>query len=294
MLKSYNRNKVLLVIILLGAVLRILFLTYGAEYFFNRENIFIDGDTLGWQVSFENLVKRGTFYFGNPSGFCSRMPGYSFFIGIFYLITDDWEETSIIVGYTQTFLDIVCIYIFYRINTLLFNDKIALLAALLYSTYPFIIVWNPVNYSEQFSTFLLLLGCFIFFKAYFKNSFIQLFFSGIIFVAAALTRPQIIPIFGICMVFLLVKYYNSPRKLIIKTLVFIFSISTFLVWPIRNYINHDKFILTKNSDGFKDYDIDVISFMQYIYSIQTDWEPQYSQIKQNKKVTFPTLNLPFK
>ena len=78
-----KRNKYLIMALLIGAILRFGFIVFGAEVYFNRPNIFIDGDTGGWQKCIENLIHNGTYTVGNENGQFSRMPGYSFFIGFF-------------------------------------------------------------------------------------------------------------------------------------------------------------------------------------------------------------------
>ena len=105
MLYNYiKNNKVLFSIILIGTILRILFLIFGAEIYFDRENIFIDGDTGGWQKCIENLIHNGTYTVGSENGQFSRMPGYSFFIGqFFYLFFKNWDLASIFIGLVSNF-----------------------------------------------------------------------------------------------------------------------------------------------------------------------------------------------
>ena len=71
-LKILTKNKALSIIILSGAILRIIFILYGAEIYFNRENIFIDGDTWAWQTCIDNLINNGTFSVGGNEGQFSR------------------------------------------------------------------------------------------------------------------------------------------------------------------------------------------------------------------------------
>ena len=87
---------------LLGTLLRVLFILFGAELYFNRENIFIDGDTFAWQNCIENLIQNGTYTVGGYSGEFSRMPGYSFFIGIFYIICNqNWELAFTFIAFSH-------------------------------------------------------------------------------------------------------------------------------------------------------------------------------------------------
>ena len=58
-------------------------------------------------------------------------------------------------------------------------------------------------------------------------------------------------------------------------------------WPLRNYINYNKVILTQDLRGAANWNVDALSFMQYVYSVKSEWEPQFSQIIKNEKVEWP-------
>ena len=133
-----KKNKVLALILATGLFLRLLFILYGAEIYFNRTNIHIDGDTWAWQNCIENLINNGTFTVGGDNGQFSRMPGYPFFMGVFYtLCNQNWDIAVIIIAWFQVIIDVISIYLVYRITILTFNNKkTGLIASFLYSTYP--------------------------------------------------------------------------------------------------------------------------------------------------------------
>src|SRR5581483_7917821 len=58
-------------------------------------------------------------------------------------------------------------------------------------------------------------------------------------------------------------------------------------WPMRNYVNYHKVVLTQDLRGFQNWNPDVISFMQYTFSVKAEWEPQFTEIEKNKKVEWP-------
>lgn len=60
-LKSLNNKQILISIISLGLIFRLLFILFGAEFFFGRENIYIDGDTGTWMHSIQNLIDHGVY-----------------------------------------------------------------------------------------------------------------------------------------------------------------------------------------------------------------------------------------
>ncbi len=290
MIKIY-KNKYLIIVIFVGLILRLAFILFGAELYFGRSNIFIDGDTFMWQKSIENLIEIGTYTLTPEEGRFSRMPGYSFFIGLFYLLFDkNWDIACEVIGWIQTLSDVYCIYLVFLISKKLFkNIKIALISSILYSTYPFIIVWCPVVYSEQLSVLLILLGILNYLKG--QKSTKSLICSGFLISIAALTRPQIIPLGLILCLGTLINYNLKIKVRLQKAFIFgLTFILIFGIWPARNYILHNEIVITKKNEGFANWQEDVISFMQYTYAVKTDWDPQYSSIIKNKKTTYPEIS----
>ena len=51
------KNNYLLTILIDGLIIRLLFILFGAELYFGRRNIFVDGDTFMWQKSIEKFNK---------------------------------------------------------------------------------------------------------------------------------------------------------------------------------------------------------------------------------------------
>lgn len=283
-LKNKSINT-LYIIIILGFLIRLVFLFYIAKFYFGRENIYVDSDTYAWSKSFENLIKNGEYNIsiGNEYGFFSRMPGYSFFMGIFWLITDNWNKAYQLVAYVQILLDLFSIWLIFKITLKIFsNNKIALISSFLYASYPFIIVWNPVAYSESVSVFLMLLSIFLFIKEGKNNIFLSGFALGI----GILFRPQLLFLIPIFFFVLFAKH-----KLSKPIFIFILSISfSYGLWPIRNILFHGKIILTQDLRGFSNWNYDVISFMQYVYSIKEDWNPQFNSIIKNQKTEWPKIS----
>lgn len=281
----------LLIIILLGLILRIVFIVFIAEPYFNRESIFFDTDTLAWQKCIENLINSGTYTTG-VNGEFSRMPGYPFFMGFIYLIFGkDWTVSLFIIGWIQIILDVFCIYLVYHISKNFYDKtRISIISACFYATYPFIIVWNPVAYAEQFSIFLMICSLYFFSKHYKKNKLIYLIICGLFLAISSLTRPQIIPLVLILALTLILKKTSQIKLNIKKGFLLCCSfIVIFGIWPARNFINHGEFIITKNADGFLSWQEDVISFMQFTYSVKSEWEPQFSSIINNKETSFPEI-----
>ena len=102
-----------------------------------------------------------------------------------------------------------------------------------------------------------------------------------------LFRPQLlllVPVF----LFVLIVIYQFEFPLFKKSIYFLgMFLFAYAPWPIRNYVNYQKVILTQDLRGINNWDVDALSFMQYIFSVKAEWEPQFSQIIHNEKVEWP-------
>lgn len=286
--KFYKKNN-LVILILLGGFVRLCFLFWGAKFYYGKENFYLQGDTGWWVDAIVNLIETGTYtsYPGHEYGYFTRTPGYSFFIGIFYLLSGKNPEImySFIIG-TQTLLDTLAIYFMYAIvNRVFHNHKIAFISSFLYALYPFIIVWNPVVYAESTLIFFILMSFYFFTVDRWRFRYI---FCGIAIGIAALIKPQAILFIPLLLVGIMIKYRGEVRYLLLYTVHF--SITTVLLygaWPVRNYLNHHKLIIAQDLRASPNADIDFLAFLQYIYSVKAEFEPQFSQIIHNEKVIFP-------
>ncbi|MEP7263004.1 MAG: glycosyltransferase family 39 protein [Bacteroidota bacterium] len=277
----------LLFILLLAIINRIIFYLYGASIYFGIENFSVQGDTLTWVDSILNLIHHHGYSsdLSNENAWFYRPPGYSFFIGIVYLIAgNDLPLTLKIIPWIQIILDVISVYFIYNIAESLFSSiKTAHLAALLYCCYPFVIVWTSVIYAESLSIFLLLGSLFFLFKKS-KN----LIVSGILAGLAVLTRLQIMFIIPV----ILLAFFFSDRKLFLKPmLTFFISFSLIYgMWPLRNLLMHNRLVFSQDLNIGKNWSKDYLSFMDYIFSVQTDHKPQFDQIVYDKTVTWPAAS----
>ena len=287
--KVFFDNKAILYICLVGFLLRLLFLLFGAEFYFNREDIFYKEDTDDWLISFINLIEHGTYSvdLSNEYGYFARIPGYSFFMGLFYLLCGkDLNSVFPLIGWFQSFLDIVAIFLIYKIGLLSFKSKnIAIILSFLYATYPFIIVWNPVVYSEFLGVFLLILSLYFYVNKNIKHRWI---YVGVVLSLGILTRPQLALLVPILGVIILINYKDDFSRLLKYGLQFLLMILLIYgSWPLRNYLNYDKFVLTQDIRGLSNADEDFIAFIQYIYSVKPEFQPQFDEIIKNKPFTYP-------
>lgn len=281
-------------ILLLGILLRLLFVFYGGKIYYGKTDYYSQGDTPTWFNSFVNLVNAGT-YTVNPeieNGKFFRPPGYSFLFGIFYLLTfKNYVLASKLLVILQVLMDIFSIRLVQQIALLSVkekNDRKKILfgntAALLFAVYPFVIVWAPVLYAETSSLFFLLLSVFFSLKLLSgKYSFLSGIFGGI----ATLIRLQCIFALPLLCIACLFHKVDLKRKITAMTFFGFGVLITYGLWPARNYFLHDRIVFSQDLNIGKFWSKDYLAFMDYVYSVRTDHTPVYRSLIHGEKVDWP-------
>jgi hypothetical protein len=303
----YKKHRAISNIAFFGIILRLVFILFFADKYFMRESIFFDADTAGWLQGLYNLNYFGEFTIlpKFEFGSYSRMPGYTLFLApAYYLVrffdwffglnlvwgkptlNEAWISVLKLTAFFQFILDIVNIYLVYFISIKLTeNKKVALLAALLYCSYPFIIVWNPVCYSELSSVFFALLAIYM---LLYKEGTFGVALAGLFMGFSVLCRPQFALLAPLLVILIYSCYCAFNKAFFRKALIYtMFFGITYGAWPLRNYLRFNKIILTQDLRGYDNWNDDVLGFMQYIYSVKSEWQPQFDQILHNEKVDFP-------
>lgn len=277
-----NSFKKIEYVIILALFARFVFLFFGAKIYYGTENFYVGGDTFAWANMFESLWKTGNYTINpnDPDGWFFRLPTYSYFLGFFWIFIQDWLTAFKVIAVVQILIDASCVWLIYKTcRNIGANNLTALIASLFYAIYPFAIVWTTMMYAETLTNFLLFFGVYLFTSKKYA-------FSGIMMALAMLCRPQ---------AFMLVPFLpfiftgTSIRKWFSKPVI-VYGISCLIIfslWPIRNYFLHDKLVITYEVGGSANWTKDVTNFRWYIYSVKSEWEPQFTEIIKNKEVTIP-------
>jgi len=272
-----------------GLLLRLFFTLFLAKHYYGLENFYMQGDTGAWAKSFYYWYTTGTYTYDPLShyGGFVRMPGYSFFLGFFYVLChEDWLLSFKVVGFVQIAVDVYSIYLVKIIAQKIFNDnKLAYCAAWLYAIYPFAIVWNPVCYSEITSLNLVLLSIWFFLQE--NNRKTNVFLCATFAALGALMRPQIAIIFPVFGLLILLQKTDLKVKMIHAIVYGLTVALIFGIWPLRNYYSQHELVVTQDLRGSSNWNGEVLAFTSFIYSAQSDWEPQFTQILKNEEVTIP-------
>jgi len=293
-LEKLSSRKALYYILIGGALLRLLFLFFGGKIYYGTANFFIQGDTDSWFNSFVNFWNHGTYqsYGGIESSKFFRPPGYSFLFGFFYLLSFENYAVAwkLLVG-AQLIMDIASIYIISRIAAYAVRDsnhdkKIVYsnMAALLFACYPFAIVWAPVLYAETSSVFFTLLSILFALK---ETSPKNIFFAGLFGGIATLLRLQS----AFCVLFAGIVVFNAARdrKQRFRYITY-FSFAVLVsygLWPMRNIFFQHRVLFSQDLNIGRNWSRDYMSFMDYIFSIKTDYNSVYHEIIENKEVHWP-------
>ncbi len=284
--KQHLQLKITLVI---GLLLRVLFIVKGGEIYFGKPNFIVQGDTYSWIDSILNLFKHGVYTINLeiPNASFFRPPGYSFLIGCFYLITGGNIEVSIkLLSWTQVLLDVFAIWMVFKIVIRAGSTSTAgLIAAGLYSCYPFIIIWTPVIYAESISVFLMIASLYFLLDP--KENSRKYFLSGIIAGLMVLTRLQCIFLVP-GLIYLAWKFSRVPIQ--IRSGAVVFSLSFGLIyglWPARNLLFQHKLVFAQDLRVGKHWSPDYLSFIDYILALKTDFQPQFQEIIENREVHWP-------
>jgi hypothetical protein len=293
-----KQNKSILILLGTGFLARVIyticFSKFVAQNYFGQDSLFTNsGDFSAWVDAIKNLVRTGDYTVNadNSYGYFGRMPGYAIFIAPFYFIFGESYFTYT-VSFAQVLLDTSNIYLIYRIYKNIFPYSTGYspyIAPLIYAIHPINILWSSALFSEALSVFLLLLSLCIYTSSRFPYKY---FTFGFISGFNILVRPQVV-LFALLFVVLqvLLTHPLKSKKQFTGLCLFIFGLLiAYTPWPARNYLLHDKIVLTQDISGFANWGIDVHSYMHYIVSIQNNWEPQFGQIIHRQPFEIDTKN----
>lgn len=246
------------------------------------------GDTYAWTLSMQNLVHHGTYSadLNYPDGKFFRPPGYSFFMMPFYIASGfNLPLTYKIVQLVQILLDTISIFLIFSLILFQKGSRLlALIGSTLYCIYPFAIVWSPYLYAETPGIFFLLLSLYLLFKPSEKPLYI---IGGALLGFAVLLRVQLIFVAPALLIYFWFEHGNLKSILNKRIIVFFLAFGlAYGSWPLRN-LCYGKFIPAEEIVNDKHYSKDFVAYMFYIWSVKTDYNPQYEQIINGQPVDWP-------
>lgn len=283
----------LLAIVLLGLGLRIAFLLKGTAMFYHSPDLFVQtGDSFSYTMAFENLWDKGhyTFDFLEPDAAFGQLPGYPFFYGAHWILFGS-ERAAAATACSQVLLDTGAIGLVFAILHRLAPTRphTAYLGALLYATYPFIVVWVPVIGTEILSTDLTLLWLWMLLR--WRPTVLHAVGVGALAALVLLVRAYMGILLPITLLWLLWQIRTSAWQSVLRqgALVMLGFGLLYGGWPLRNYLLTQRLILLKpQTAGYANQTPDVDEFYQWVHCWTPNENPWLDSVLVGKgRIHFP-------
>lgn len=239
MLGIADRNRSLILIVVLGLVIRILFALYLENKLYWDDEF--DYDRLAAQIIESKIYTNEG---GAPTAF--RAPGYPLFLALNYAI---FGRHFFAVRMVQALVDCLTLILIFIIARQIFNQKVANISALLYVIYPLFIYTASTFFPTTLSILLLALFIYLLVSLRQNRSIGKLMFIGLIAGLSVLTVPTFLAFILLALGWL---YFDlkkvDPRRLLSIGIIVFFMILTLLPWLMRNCRVYQKpFLIAANS-----------------------------------------------
>lgn len=230
-------------IFLIALILRLLFSFYFQQFYFGDFK-FKYADSSSYLNPILNLINYGE-YIGDKYLTDSRYfrpPVYPLFLGLFHIISPeslfDYIVASVqcLLGAGSSVLVYCCIINITRAR------QAARFSGYIFASYPFVILWTPIIYTETLQLFLIL--SLVFLASARKISILSVIMQGVLIGLVILTKQYLGLIILIPIYIIVFTTRLTRRQKIGHLFILIFSASLIMSpWVIRNYIASGKIII---------------------------------------------------
>jgi len=175
-----------------------------------------------------------------------RAPGYSFFLAAVLWVTGGSLTAVLILQY---FFGLFCTYIIYLLGKETLDERVGVVAAILFLLSPNALFWSATFMTEILFTLGLVLA-FLWASRAAKGQF-PMWAIGILFGVMTLVRPIGLYLFVLWGIWFLWYSWKAEWISVGRKLAVLFFAFTALVspWYIRNYITHSEFTLSTVSEA---------------------------------------------
>ncbi len=291
-------SRLLIAIVLIGFLLRLAFLVIGAPVFYHSPtDFYFNGDSNSYILAFENWLRTGqyTFNFSEPDASVGRLPGYPFFYGLLRVIVGP-DLAPAAVAWTQVLLDSGAILLVYGCIRRLVPARpaSALLGALLYATYPFIIIWTPIVGTECLSTDLTLLWVYCLLN--WRSTALFAIAMGLLVALSIFVREYMAVLLPVTLLFVLLREGNDGWRPVLRlsALVGLGFALLYLGWPVRNYLSLHRVILLKpRTAGYANFTPEVAEYNAWVHGWTNNENPwRDSVLFGSPRIHFPANVFP--
>ena len=218
------------------------FLRVIAAYFFGDQNLENE-----WKTLLYNLVNHKSYSFYQFNGqllpSVYMPPMYAFLLYFIKIISFEKLNFLNLVVFVQIVLSTYSIYIFYKINKNIFNEKISLINSFLYALFPLNIYTAGQVSSINFQIFLSLLFIQYLFSLIDSQTKKNILIFSVTTALLLLTRGEFSLILIITFFYLILLKKIKFQNLVKITAIIILIVSPYLV---RNYYTFDKITIVKS------------------------------------------------
>ena len=283
------RRHPLMAIFVVALFLRLAFSFYFQQFYFGHF-IFKYSDTPGYLDPILNLINHGTymgdFYLEDSKYF--RVPVYPGFLGIVHLVFgSDYFDYA--VAFLQSVIDAGSALLVYRILLLSTGSfRMAMLSGLLYASYPFIILWTPISYTDILQTFIVLVLLYTVLTG--SRSKKSALLQGALVGVLVLTKQYLgllvlVPLFMI--LFSGKMKERVVEKIILIAMVFLGMGLALSPWVARNYVQSGMVIILKGeSTGLRARGLDFETFEKFANLFNENITPMLNEIAYRGTATF--------
>ena len=241
-----SRRTALLLAILI-ALFAVVAVAYTATY--GKHFAKPGGDGVAYERSAVQLLQKGIYGYKSPVPNAYMSPGYPLFLAAIYKATGHvWSgRPRTVLCLIQILIACTTILALFLIGRRLFNERIGLIAALLFVLYPPMIVATNLWLTETLATATLAWFVYVSIVAMDGEDWKPWVLSGVLLGVTVLIRPGVLPI---AIVPFVVRFFWGSRKGLLKAVVV--TVLAFAVvmapWGIRNQIVlHNTYLLSSHS-----------------------------------------------
>jgi len=280
------KMKHLLILFIIALTIRLLFSFYLQQFYFG-DFVWKYGDGTSFLNPILNYMEHGIYMgdmFVEDSKYF-RVPVYPGFLGLVYFVFGP-ENYDYAIAFIQSVLDSCSAVLVYLIIFKITQSfRMAIISGFIYATYPFIILWNPISYTEV--VYMFILWVLIYVSTSQSCSLKKTFLQGALVGILVLTKQTLGLTLLIPMIIILlgsIQKKSIKQKIILLSVLFFGFVSVLTPWVIRNYIQSGKVIvLMGDTPGLRIYGKDFQSFEKFVQLFNENITPIMNDVVTHGK-----------
>ena len=204
-----------------------------------------------WGVLVNNLIINQTLAFDYLDPTLDKFllptvwmpPLYAYYLYFFSFFNLEQQQYIQLILFSQIFLSLLSVVVFYKINKLFFSQQISFFGSFLFSLFPLYLYACGQISSVTLQVFLTLLFLYFIFQFLKKRNFLSIFILSFIGGLLILLRGEFVLILLISFLYLFFYFKITIKNISLMILIILITISPYL---IRNMVVIDTITITKS------------------------------------------------